>query len=447
MATNISAPSPSSPSSVESVLCLTAEGMFQWKQHYLTPTVFVAKIVATTLLILSCPFTILLNGLVILAVRRKSYLQEERHVLLASLAGTDLLVGVVALPLLITSYMQHILGIGPICLIDTMVVQAMHFSILASLFHMVIISGERYIAIKHALRYTTLVTTGRLAAAVTVAWLLPALIVLGNTSLLLMYGIVSQGLIMKIGVRIFVPGSLLAISFCQGAVLLESRRHRQHIKAHQVSEAAAKELLKKDKAAITTTIIVTALFLCFGPPTLFYAVAMNIKNFPRSFFWVMVSVTDVCGTLNSLINPIIYCMRTQEFQRAIRELLHLRSSQVNVHIQPEATCRSRRQSRDGCTDSFHATKRTAWKDHSLGSRSCPSDVPYASHSTPDSPNWGTTSGFQRRRHRSAVFRTSSQWLRNPTMIAKAEDGMCQVYLVILSYSRISDEIKQDCPCV
>lgn len=388
MATNISAPSPSSPSSaVESVLCLTAEGMFQWKQHYLTPTVFVAKIVATTLLILSCPFTILLNGLVILAVRRKSYLQEERHVLLASLAGTDLLVGVVALPLLITSYMQHILGIGPICLIDTMVVQAMHFSILASLFHMVIISGERYIAIKHALRYTTLVTTGRLALAVTVSWLLPAFVVLVLSGLDIMHEIEFLDLsVLKISFGIIIPSSLLVISFCQGAVLLETRRHRQHIKAHQVSEAAAKELLKKDKAAITTTIIVTALFLCFGPPTVFYAVAMNIKNFPRSFFWVMVSVTDVCGTLNSLINPIIYCMRTQEFQRAIRELLHLRSSQVNVHIQPEATCRSRRQSRDGCTDSFHATKRTAWKDHSLGSRSCPSDVPYASHSTPDSPN-------------------------------------------------------------
>ena len=326
MATNISAPSPS-PSSV---LCFSTGGMFDWKQENLTPPVFAAKIIAIIYLLFSCPLTVLLNGLVILAVRRKHYLQEERHVLLACLAGTDLLVGVLAPPLYITSYVQHILGIGPICVIDTIGAQIMYLSVVASLFHMVIISGERYIAIKHALRYTTLVTTGRLAAAVTVAWLLPALIVLGNTSLLLMYGIVSQGLIMKIGVRIFVPGSLLAISFCQGAVLLESRRHRQHIKAHQVSEAAAKELLKKDKAAITTTIIVAALFLCYIPPALFYGIAMNIKNFPRSLFGAVLSLANVSGTFNSLINPIIYCIRTQEFRRAFRELLHLKSSQVNI---------------------------------------------------------------------------------------------------------------------
>ena len=329
MATNISAPSPS-PSSV---LCFSTGGMFDWKQENLTPPVFAAKIIAIIYLLFSCPLTVLLNGLVILAVRRKHYLQEERHVLLACLAGTDLLVGVLAPPLYITSYFQHILGIGPICVIDTIGAQIMYLSVVASLFHMVIISGERYIAIKHALRYTTLVTTGRLAAAVTVAWLLPALIVLGNTGLLLMYGIVSQGLIMKIGVRIFVPGSLLAISFCQGAVLLESRRHRQHIKAHQVLEAAAKELLKKDKAAITTTIIVAALFLCYIPPALFYGIAMNIKNFPRSLFGAVLSLANVSGTFNSLINPIIYCIRTQEFRRAFRELLHLKSSQVN--IQPE----------------------------------------------------------------------------------------------------------------
>ena len=327
MATNISAPSPS-PSSV---LCFSTGGMFDWKQENLTPPVFAAKIIAIIYLLFSCPLTVLLNGLVILAVRRKHYLQEERHVLLACLAGTDLLVGVLAPPLYITSYVQHILGIGPICVIDTIGAQIMYLSVVASLFHMVIISGERYIAIKHALRYTTLVTTGRLALAVTVSWLLPAFVVLVLSGLDIMHEIEFLDLsVLKISFGIIIPSSLLVISFCQGAVLLETRRHRQHIKAHQVSEAAAKELLKKDKAAITTTIIVAALFLCYIPPALFYGIAMNIKNFPRSLFGAVLSLANVSGTFNSLINPIIYCIRTQEFRRAFRELLHLKSSQVNI---------------------------------------------------------------------------------------------------------------------
>ena len=60
-------------------------------------------------------------------------------------------------------------------------------------------------------------------------------------------------------------GSCAAICFCQVVVFLETRRHRQQILAHQVSQAAAKEVLKKDKAARTTTMIIGALLLCYAP--------------------------------------------------------------------------------------------------------------------------------------------------------------------------------------
>ena len=270
MATNVSTHLINSSLSPPSSLLCETLGILTWEQHYLTTTLFVTIIITVVLNILTCPFTILLNVLVIVAVRRKRYLQEMRHVLLACLAVTDLLVGAVCQPLMFVSDLQHILGRGPICLVDLTVNNIVTITCGASLFHLVIISCERYVAIKHALRYTTLVTTRRVTAAVVVAWVLPLLLTVVRDGLYHVLETVIVDLLTAILECAIISISLLAILFCQGVVLLESQRHRKHIKAHLVSQSTAKELLKKDKAAITTTIIVAALFVCYAPQMVIY---------------------------------------------------------------------------------------------------------------------------------------------------------------------------------
>ena len=122
-------------------------------------------------------FDNLVESLVIVAIRRKRYLHQMRHVLLACLAVTYLLVCAVCQPLMVVSELQHILGVGPICPIDFSVNNIVTITCGASLFHLVIISCERYVAIKHALRACiTLVTTRRMTATVAAAWLLPILL-------------------------------------------------------------------------------------------------------------------------------------------------------------------------------------------------------------------------------------------------------------------------------
>lgn len=83
---------------------------------------------------------------------------------------------------------------------------------------------------------------------------------------------------------IILLSGVLAVSFFQVAVLLESKRHRKHIQAHQVSESIAKKVLKENKAAKTTTIIVAAMFICFAPQVVWFGVTTNVLNFPARFF-------------------------------------------------------------------------------------------------------------------------------------------------------------------
>ena len=304
--------------------CSLTDGAFAWREEYLTPTNFVILILVVCTEAAMIPYTVLFNALVIFLVWRKRYLRKQKPcVLLACLAVSDLLVGAVVLPLMVTGHAIRF-SRAPVCLVDAATLATVFVLCSASACHLVLISGERYVAIKYSLRYETLVTNHRLVTAVAAAWavsLAPTLSALTNDTAVAatIYAII----------LLAIPGSCAAICFCQVVVFLETRRHRQHILAHQVSQAAAKEVLKKDKAARTTTMIIGALLLCYAPIILWTALITTAST-PISHAIGGVYVSDVFTCANSLLNPIIYCMRTQDFRRASRELFGLGNPQADA---------------------------------------------------------------------------------------------------------------------
>ena len=299
-------------------------GDYSWREEYLTPTNLILIGIAVLVESLMIPFTVLFNALVFFLVWRKRYLRKRKPcALLACLAATDLLVGAVVLPSVITGHAFR-LSRASVCLVDAATWTSGYFGCGASVLHLAIISGERYVAIKHSLRYETLVTARRLTAAVATAWAIPAVLTLGaliNSAL--------AGTLSYVVALIALLGSVAAISFCQITVFLESRRHLGHICHHQVSEAEVREILKRDKAARTTTMVIGALLLCYAPAALFDAVTL-LTRLPVDVVYGVFSTTYVFMYLNSLVNPIIYCLRTQDFKRALRELFGCKAPQVTA---------------------------------------------------------------------------------------------------------------------
>ena len=313
--------SNSTETALSSIPCPRMRGR-AWQHEYLTPTTSKVFLALISLEVPIALFTFLLNAMVIWAVWRKRYLRKQKSfALLACLAATDLLVGAVVLPLVIASHAVR-LSSKPVCLVDTLAIACIFIACVVSLLHLVIISGERYVAIKHALRYETLVTTRRLTAAVGAAWAFAVFVtsaVVSTTAL--------KGPVFIFVMFIFLPGSVALITFYQIAVFLESRRHREHILAHQTSEAAAKEILKKDKAARTTAMIVGALLLCYASAPVYRVVGFVISDrVPKSLLVSSAFVEDLLLLCNSLINPVIYCLRTQDFRTALKELFNLAST-------------------------------------------------------------------------------------------------------------------------
>ena len=131
--------------------------------------VFIFRIAVNAL---SCPFVILLNILVITAVKTNRLLRTKSNVSLACLATTDLLVGLVVQPLQVVHYSFLLKGeTGIFCnMLATRRVAVTAKCAITSLILFVLLSAKRYLAIKHPFTYENLVTEVRIIVATGLAW-------------------------------------------------------------------------------------------------------------------------------------------------------------------------------------------------------------------------------------------------------------------------------------
>lgn len=112
--------------------------------RHTSSAVYVFLAVLTIVNLLSFPFTILLNALVIIVVAIQRRLRSTTNVGLACLALTDMMVGLTVQPLRI------ILGgknRSEFCIVSEIQRKLFGTFWIASLFHLVLISGERYLTV------------------------------------------------------------------------------------------------------------------------------------------------------------------------------------------------------------------------------------------------------------------------------------------------------------
>ena len=80
------------------------------KPEHLSDLAYAVLVALIVIHATTCPFTILLNLLVMIAVKTKPRLQSMSNITLACLASTDMMVGLVVQPLLITLMVNLIQG-------------------------------------------------------------------------------------------------------------------------------------------------------------------------------------------------------------------------------------------------------------------------------------------------------------------------------------------------
>lgn len=279
---------------------------------------FSVTLASIILEVFCCPFVILMNVLVIAAVRTTHRLQSASNILLASLAGTDLLTGTAILPASIAGEIFAIAGgsVTTYCTLVKKIVSPLRFlSVLTSLFHLGVISVDRYIAIRYSLQYYNIVTKFRLAITIAFSWCLAGAFtifkLLVDTSLPVF---VLQGLTFT---------CVLIMVYCHVSVYLVTRRHERQIRTEQIPTGEDTEHFLKEKKAWKTTAVIIGFVVLSLLPGVFINFGVMFTWDPRWLDRFRPLVLSFL-ILNSFSNPIIYCLRIQTMRQAMIRLLFLR---------------------------------------------------------------------------------------------------------------------------
>ena len=275
--------------------------------HLTEQVVLITQIVVTTT---TCPFTILLNILVILAVKKTPRLQSKANILLACLAATDAFIGLTAQP---SSILVEVFRLIDMTSLAQKIRLNFHNRVLLagitnSLLHLMLVTFERLVVIKFTVHHPFLITEKYIKISVATFWMI-ALCILALRYIIPYVVLFTAASLMVICV-IFI-----AISYV--ILYRETLRHKKRIKTEQVAQQEVETFLKENKALKTTVYVVGSLVLCFTP-SLFLLVSLVVKRLSLVANSVsFVSFCRVLVMLNSLLNPLIYFWRDKEMRKIV----------------------------------------------------------------------------------------------------------------------------------
>ena len=270
-------------------------------------------------------FIILGNSTVILAYFRSKALQIVPNMLLIALASTDLFVGLIAQPLLLAILLREVIGAKPLCWLALLSSITLKFCAGTSLMTLsLIISVERYLAICHPLKHRMWVTKAKVKRAVLILWLF-----LLALTFSLLFGYMYKIYFLILTFLTFIAIVVLSFACCAILVKLKVRREgndsvngiETRIRSHSSASTTSNELEKRDyKIAVTMFYIIGAIVICYAPmfAAILYAQVIGSRDKLYLKYFYPIAMTLI--SLNSLLNPIIYCLRNRRFITAIRTL-------------------------------------------------------------------------------------------------------------------------------
>ena len=305
------------PSELPSMYSCPHEPVYTW---ILTETA--AFYVTITTKSIASPFAVLLNLLIIVAVRNRRALQKNSNILLTSMAVADLLVGAVSMPLTIALdilLLREKLSLK-ICKIAGANQVVLYSAVSSSFYHLTFIAWERYVAIVKWRNYKNIITKTRLKICAVVAWVLAAIAAIVVS--ILNVAEVDQKVIA--GLSIFSASKTVLcvaiIGYCYITLYLYVRK-RKYNEINQVS-VRANANLEKSIAKATGT-VTAALLVSYVPSiiALFLGDAVPFLRTSSYFRW-----SELLIQMNSFFNPIVYCFAmNRTFRNEVLEMINLNS--------------------------------------------------------------------------------------------------------------------------
>ena len=255
---------------------------------------------------LNAPFMLvstLGNTLVLAAIVRTPSIRSPSMIMLASLATTDFLVGLIAQPLFIADELimkNHVLNA-----LSSMIRFALCGISLATI---TAISIDRFIALQYHLRYATLVTNSRVICSIVAA----SLIILICSGLRLWDNVGFHLLFAML------TGVCLVIStLCYIKIYQIVQRHRVQIrsqeqatKSHVIQNRTEKMRLKQ--SALNTFVFYIFMIACYSPSyILLFLFGISYSTWKTEW-----TISTTVVFMNSSLNPVLFCWRIRQLRIA-----------------------------------------------------------------------------------------------------------------------------------
>ena len=259
--------------------------------------------------------TFLGNTLILVALHKETSLHPPSKLLYRNLAITDLCVGIITQPLVVTYLTSVVNRRWDSCYYTVL---ANFFSGLTlcdvSLLTLTAISVDRLLALLLGLRYRQVVTLKRAHIAVIGLWIMcivGASTTFWNTLIISWY-------------QHIVTALCLVITISAYTKIFLSLRHNQirvqnHVAQGQQGQTISLNLARYKKAVYSALWVQVILVICYLPYNIAIVLSSQKEMSLSTYRAIIFTGTTVC--LNSALNPLLYCWKIREVRQAVKETL------------------------------------------------------------------------------------------------------------------------------
>uniref|UniRef100_A0AAZ3PJR3 G-protein coupled receptors family 1 profile domain-containing protein n=1 Tax=Oncorhynchus tshawytscha TaxID=74940 RepID=A0AAZ3PJR3_ONCTS len=275
-------------------------------------------------------FTAFLNVLVIISISHFKQLQTPTNLLILSLAVSDLLVGLIVIPVVTVAIMEPCWGFGEFFCVFQFYISCLCTSL--SLGNLVLISIDRYVAVCDPLLYHSKITITRMMCCISITWcccimyraaIIKNVVNVQVPSRCLKECFIVEGLIwvniIDLVFTMVVPCSIIITLYMKIFVVARSQARKVFSKEASVSGVKTVQANKSERKAAKTLSIVVFNYLICWIPSLFILFFVHI--FIDNLLSLFISFLPL---VNSLINPIIYAFFYPWFKVTAKHILTLK---------------------------------------------------------------------------------------------------------------------------
>ncbi|KAJ7380940.1 hypothetical protein OS493_004528 [Desmophyllum pertusum] len=298
-----------------------------------------------------CLLIIAVNGLVIFLIYKKKTLRTLTNMFLTSLALSDLMSGLVGIPLLLICFTREIINV---CVSSVIFIR---FTAISSVCHVLLIACDRYIFIVHYMNYHVVVTKRRAIITTVTIWLfsfVASVIQLSwhrlEEEALTEFEDKAEEIDIKYSLAcivLFFAVPLLLMCYIYGHVFYISyKRKKRDRQLKKNLQQPSRSLLHawRGRSVLLITMVIFA--GCWLP---FFVMMLDdhreTKQLPEMPVWVHRLLVFV-SFIPPMLNPILCTLAKKDFRQALKEVVFRRSpphqyADGNVHFQVRkrlATC-------------------------------------------------------------------------------------------------------------